>query len=209
MDIPVPTYIYRMIHIDNLARILAEGYINAPNSSTDAAYIPIGETSLILQRGDKQINIEPFGTFKDYVSFYFGPRSPMLFCIQNGYDVPRLSPEKIIYLVSSIENLVESDCKFVFTDGHAYAAFTEYFNDLSDLSKIDWPTVLSKRWNSTSSDPDRKRRKSAECLVKKQVPIEALIAIGVYNSVSSAYIVSNSQQNLSSLPINIKPEWYY
>ena len=76
MDIPVPTYIYRMIHIDNLARILAEGYINAPNSSTDAAYIPIGETSLILQRGDKQINIEPFGTFKDYVSFYFGPRSP-------------------------------------------------------------------------------------------------------------------------------------
>lgn len=203
------TYIYRIIHRENLQVLIDEGKLVAPNYATNKNYIPIGEQQLIKRRGDKKVMLEPDGTLRDYISFYFGVRSPMLYCIANGYDVQKLDQENIIYLITSIEKLDETGVKFVFTDGHSYSALTRFFNNISDLIKIDWKTVHSKRWNNLPDDPDRKRRKEAECLVYKELTFDKILAISVYNQNASNYISSVLQKNNLNIPVLIKPDWYY
>ena len=114
MPVPKPTYIYRIIHKENLQILIDEGKLVAPNFATNKKYISIGETELIKQRGNKPIRIDPFGTMRDYISFYFGVRSPMLYCIWKGFDVEQRSQEDIIYLVSTIQKLQELNASFVY-----------------------------------------------------------------------------------------------
>ncbi len=203
------TYIYRIIHRNNLSSILKSGELVAPNYASGTNYISIGETELIGYRSNKIVPLKPFGNLKDYITFYFGPRSPMLYAIANGYDVKRIDQEEIIYLVSSIEDLELFERKYVFTDGHAFAAITQFFNNKNDLGQLDWKTIYSVRWNNTMEDPDRKRRKQAECLVYKSVPFSAIITVCVYNQSALDYIAHVFEEYDSTIPVKIKPDFYY
>ncbi len=209
MAIPSPVYIYRIVHRDNLQIFIDEGKLLSPNSATNQNYIPIGETSLINQRGTKLITIDPYGEIRDYISFYFGTRSPMLYCIYHGYDVQKRPQSEIIYLVSSIDRVESIGCKYIFTDGHSFAEYSQPFNDKADLDKVDWNAVRLRRWNNTSDDPDRKRRKEAECLIYQELPLSAIIGIGVYNKEAFDYITRVQSDNNISIPVLIKREWYY
>ena len=75
MAVPKPTYIYRIIHKENLQILIDQKKLVAPNFSTNKNYISIGETDLIRQRGDKPIRVDPYGTMRDYISFYFLKKS--------------------------------------------------------------------------------------------------------------------------------------
>lgn len=205
----MPVFIYRIIHRDNLRILIEEDKICAPNFVTNPNYISIGETELITQRGSKEIKIEPFGVMRDYISFYFGTCSPMLYCIKNGYDVQQRPQKEIIYLISTLEKLKELNCRFIFTDGHSFAAYTQFFNDVQYLNQIDWKAVNARQWNNTEADPDRKRRKEAECLVFREMPFSAITGIAVYNQESYDYIVDVLQRNNVKIPVTIETSWYY
>ncbi|MGD8781333.1 MAG: DUF4433 domain-containing protein [Ignavibacteria bacterium] len=209
MPVPQPTKIYRIVHIENLRTLVKAGEIPAQNYSSLENYIPIGETELIKNRSELYIPVEPFGSIKDYVAFYFGLRSPMLYCIKNGFDVRRRRMSEIIYLITTIEELEKLNKKYIFTDGHAYAAFTAFFNKREDLNKVDWSAVNLIRWNNTASDPDRKRRKQAECFVHKSVNIGALKSIAVYDKESYNYVNNILKEFKINIRTIIKPEWYY
>lgn len=75
----------------------------------------------------------------------------------------------------------KSEKNFVFTDGHAIMAFTEFYNDLKYLDKIDWQTMESKYWFDSEEYPDRRRRRQAEFLIHTQVELDLFLGIGVYN----------------------------
>ena len=203
------TNIYRIVHRENLNLILGDKKIFAPNYGKSSKYIPIGEMELIKERANLQILIEPGGTIKDYVAFYFGVRPPMLYCIKNGFDVTRKPQNEIIYLISSMEKLIELKKRFVFTDGHAFAAFTMFFNNVNDLYQIDWNAVNLVRGNNTETDPDRKRRKQAECFVNKDITLEAINEIVVYNQECFDYISKVLKKHKTKLQIRIEPSWYY
>lgn len=209
MSKPKRTYIYRIIHRDNLEIVLRDKKIYAPNFGKDKNYIPIGETELIKQRSALAIPKSPGGTIEDYISFYFCVRSPMLYCIKHGFDVNQRPQNEIIYLVSSIEKLVELNKKFVFTDGHAYAAFTYFSSGINKINQLDWEVIKSNRCNNTESDSDRKRRKQAECFVHKYIELKAIHSIGVYNQECYDYIRGALKNYNSEIPVKIIPEWYY
>jgi hypothetical protein len=80
MSIPSPIYLYRIIHIDNLPFIISRNEVTSPShKSADPGYIGIGDDSLIAHRKTMSIPLKPGGTFNDYIAFYFGKRSPMLY----------------------------------------------------------------------------------------------------------------------------------
>jgi len=100
-------YLYRITHIDNLDYILNTGKITCPNHpQANPGYINIGDTTLIRSRNAREINVEPNGNFSDYIAFYFGARSPMLYNIQKGFQgVTKRNPENIVYLVSTFDEI--------------------------------------------------------------------------------------------------------
>lgn len=185
--------------------------INCPNSNNcDPNFIGIGDSSLILSRKTRQIPIIPNGDFSDYVAFYFGVRSPMLYNIQKGFNsVIKRNPEDIIYLITSFDIVKENKSKFVFTDGHSYHHLSQFFNQEVDLKEVDWKTVNLIRWDDTEDDPDRKRKKQAEFLIYNDVPISMIVAIVVYNENAKTIISAKRAENNIECNVVVKSNYYY
>jgi len=208
---PNRIYLYRITHIDNLDFILKSGKLTCPSSSDcDEQYIGIGDRALVEVRSAKKITIEPKGDFKDYVSFYFGPRSPMLHSIQNGYQgVIKRSPEEIIYLISTFGDVNENDYKYVFSDGHGCHSMSQFFNDEENFDEVDWDAVKLKRWHDTEDDPDRKRRKQAEFLIYGDLPFSVIAGIVVYNESAEVNVVAKLAEHGVKCDVIVKSNLYY
>ena len=123
-----------------------------------------------------------------------------------GYDEGQAP---IIYLVSSVERVAASRVTWLFTEGHAEIAFSDYFDDLADLDKIDWNIMRSRYWNDTDEAPDRKRKRQAEFLVHQFFPWELVEYIGVSEG-KIERIVREMLENSDHVPdVGIERNWYY
>lgn len=111
------SYLFRMVHINNITHILNHGITHAESDYANPNYSPIGNGAIIDKRRKifDPIHNKPLS---DYIPFYFGPRMPMLYVIQKGYGVPALNPSNIVYLVSNIQKILDAQLSFVFTNGH-------------------------------------------------------------------------------------------
>lgn len=214
MTVPVPTHIYRIIHIDNFEIYLRREGLHAPNHCPDDGliYRDIHDVDVERVRRVIQIPCGPKGTVQDYVSFYLGPRSPMLLRLHThhveGYDEGQ---EPIIYLVSAVQKVTESGAGFAFSDGHGLAHFTEWFDDLNDLDQVDWEAVEAIWWNDTPDDPDRQRRKQAEFLVHEFCDWSLIIGIGVIDEGMKERVtdILNKYPDNMRPPVKVVRKWYY
>lgn len=192
-NVPETIWLYRMTHIQNLPNILEYGIATAGSEHADPEYKSIGSSTLIKNRKGLQAPDPPGGTFEDYVPFYLGPRTPMLYNIATGWeDIEQVLQEEIIYLISSLEEIKKARCKWFFTNGHAYSKYkTNYmFTDEADLDKLDWEAIYAEEWKNTETQLDRKDKKQSELLVKEHVPVQCICYIGVYNDKAKQTVTS-------------------
>lgn len=203
--------LYRITHINNLDYIFNSGKLTCPNHpQKDTNYISIGDSSLIQSRSNMQINFPPYGSFNQYISFYFGPRSPMLYNIWKGYQgVVQRSQEEIIYIVTTYEKIKKIGNPFVYFDGHGFNHLSKCYNDDSGLKKIDFKAVNSEFWCETEEDPDIKRRKQAELLVFYELPLQFILGFGSYSGAVNANIHNKIKKNNLKLECHITRDWYY
>ncbi|RLW68244.1 MAG: hypothetical protein B6D68_04075 [spirochete symbiont of Stewartia floridana] len=175
-------YLYRMMHIENVPHILTHGITHKTSPNSDPAFTPIGDPVLITTRNGFVLdNRKKLG---EYIPFYFGTRMPMLYVVQNGLKgVPASSPEQIVYCVSSVAEILETDLDFVFTNGHAMASESLQFykKDIEQIEEIlGMNAIKSKCWKK-GLDKALKIRKEAEFLVLGDIPVSAILGFVVYN----------------------------
>lgn len=177
------TPIYRMVHIKCLDTLLKRDALHAPGSVPDDSlpYVGIHAQQVQRDRGDRAVPCGPGGVIRDYIGFYFGPRSPMLYRVHTGWNVERVDQTNIVYLVSTAQGVAEAGLPFVFTDRHSLAAVAEFRDDLDDLDIVDIPTAYAVQWNTTAEHPDRQEKKQAEFLVHGSMPWSLIDRIGVAN----------------------------
>lgn len=204
--------IYHITHIDNLLGILQTGCLYCQLLLNQAGFKPVSIAfpSIQNRRAITTVPHSPGSVIHSYVPFYFAPRSPMLYDIHKNnleyYDGGQIP---IVYLVSSVTQMQNTNHSFIFTDGRATVAFTRFFTDLTDLNHIDWPLMKKAYWHDTMSDPDRKRRRQAEFLVHNQVTLSAFIGIGVMNEHIKQQVEDLLSTYQIGLPVHTWPEWYY
>lgn len=148
----------------------------------------------------------------DYVPFYFGPLSVMLLNLKTdrvaGYNEGQ---EPLIYLITDCQTVVSEGLQFVFTDGHGLARFTSWYNDISQLSNVDWDIVGARYWSDTMEDNDRQRRKQAEFLVYNLLEWRLIHKIGVL----SQRVKEQVEDILAQHPgvyhpdVIVRSDWYY
>ena len=87
MPIPDPTPIVRFIHLDNLHVYLTRGGIFAPNfePADGLVYKPNHNVEIQQRRSVSAVPCGPGGSLHDYVPFYFGYLSPMMFNLKTGW----------------------------------------------------------------------------------------------------------------------------
>lgn len=202
--------LFRIVHIDNLPWLLANGLPCAQGPKAPN-FIAIGSPNLIEKRTTRIVPVPPGGTLADYIPFYFTPRSPMLLNIRTGYgDVTQRSNDEIVVLVTAIPTLVERGVPFLFTDRHAFVRLAQFSANVGDLPTfIDWAILCNSDFRKAEHYPDKMERYMAEALVHRHLPVGALRGI-VCNSAATQRRVETLVQSVGlALRIASKPNWYF
>ena len=210
--IPRPTLLYHITHVENLASIAAAGGLRAHNvlHAAGTAYTSIAHQTIQDRRALRRVPCGPGGTLHDYVPFYFAPRSPMLYTLNRGNVAGYAAgQEPIVHLVTTVEAIQAAGRRFVFTDGHAIMAFTEFHTDLARLDIIDWEVMRARYWADTADDLDRRRRRQAEFLVHEACPWSLITAIGVYSRPIQAQVEQALRPAAHRPTVVVQRDWYY
>jgi len=190
--------LFRMVHIENVPHILTNGLTLATSENANENYVPIGDNSLIDRRGSV---IVPNGKkLNEFLPFYFWYRMPMLYVVEKGYNgVPVQNPENIVYCVTNVEKIIQSQIPFLFTNGHAVSRLSKFFgkDEINSLEEIiDFDAIKKDFWND-ENDLDLKRRKEAEFLVEGDIPLDVISGWVVYNEKAKKKLLDfGIQENL-------------
>lgn len=201
--------IYHFTDAANVPGILAANELRCHRAATTA--VDVGDASIKSRRALIDVTGGLGGKLCDYVPFYYAPRSPMLSSIQFG-NVPGVSADqrRLVYLVSSTEAAYAAGLACVFTDGNAAKAFTAFHEDAANLSEVvDWPLMQARYWANTVDDPDRRRRRMAEFLVHRALPLELVTELAVYDESVAAHGAEVLREAGSTLSLAIRRDWYF
>lgn len=200
-------YLYRMIHIENISHVLEYGITHRNSTNANLNFIAIGDSSIITTRAGKILNNG--NTLGNYIPFYFGYRFPMLYVIQWGHNgVKQTLAEDIVYCVTTVEEIINSNIAFIFTDGHAIDSFStqytkERINDIEHL--LDWEAIQDIYWHD-DNDLDKKRRKEAELLLENDLPTKHILGYICYNEKAKSKLV---HFGIEEKKIVVRPNYYF
>jgi ssDNA thymidine ADP-ribosyltransferase, DarT len=209
---PVPTQVLHFTHVSHLETIMREGLLSDTVASlADLPRTEIGDQDIKAMRRRRSVLASPGGVVADYVPFYYAPRSPMMLLIHSG-RVPTYTAgcDDLVYLVTTVERLAELGRPLVFTDRNAVLKITKFSTAISELdSLIDWPLMRARMWHNTESQPDRKERRMAECLVHERVPWVAFVEV-VARTVACARRTRAAVATVGgNIPVVVRRGWYF
>ncbi|HAX22774.1 MAG TPA: DUF4433 domain-containing protein [Hydrogenophaga sp.] len=206
---PEKALIWRIVHRDNLSWILDNG-LHCGNSAVKApGWVSIGNPELTDKRATHRVPIPPGGLLNDYVPFYFTPFSVMLKNIHSGRSVQRRNNEEILILVSSLRHVAKQGLPFLFTDSHAYYQWSNYYDDLDQLDKVDWQLLQRRDFKRDPDDPAKFERYQAEALVHQHCPVSGLLGIVCYTEKMKMSIEQALAQRALALPVHARSGWYF
>ena len=168
-------YVFHMTEVSNLKNILQYGLL----SHNEAHSKGFNKTDIALQDvNQRRANKKPIHgiSLHDYVPMYFNPKNPMLYRRKQIQD-------NIVIL--AIDRRVIYQNKSIFSDGNAASDATKFFNNLSDLVRLNWQCIRNEYWNDYV---DGKRIKCAETLTHPKIPIKYVKKIHC-NSIQTKNIV--------------------
>ena len=196
-----------MTHINNVAHIQQYGITHRLSPNHNPAYVPIGDPSIIDTRSHRQLaNGQTLGAF---IPFYFGPRMPMLYVIQRGYNNVSPTPASdVVYCVSSVALMLQHQVPFLFTDGHAIDGLTGFYgqDQIDQLeSLLDFKAIQSKYWKD-EKDLDLKRRMEAELLAAADIPVTAILGYVVNSDSCKEKLL---QMGIDEKQIGVRSNYYF
>ena len=168
-------YVFHMTEVSNLKNIIQHGLL----SHNEAHSRGLNKKDIALQDvNQKRANKSPIHgiNLHDYVPMYFNPKNPMLYKRKQIQD-------NIIIL--AIDRRVIYQDKSIFSDGNAASDSTKFFNNLSDLVRLNWHCIKNEYWND---HVDGKRIKCAETLTNPKIPVKYVKKIHC-NSIQTKNIV--------------------
>lgn len=206
---PEKALIWRIVHRDNLSWILDNGLHCGNSAVKTPGWVSIGNPELTDKRATHRVPTPPGGFLNDYVPFYFTPFSVMLKNIHSGRSVQRRDNEEILILVSSLRHIAKQGLPFLFTDSHAYYQWSNYYDNLDQLGKVDWQLLQRRDFKRDPDDPAKFERYQAEALVHQHCPVSGLLGIVCYTEKMKMSIEQALAQRALALPVHARSGWYF
>lgn len=201
--------ILHITNVGNLPAILQLGGLWSNNHLPAGAPAPISSAHANIQarRAGTVVPCGPGGSLHDYVPFYFGERSPMLYANHTGFAGSG-GQRPLIYLVSDVQRVVQGGCQWVFTDGHAemLRGLTRAHNSIAALQGLDWVAIRARFWGA---DAETKRKKQAEFLVYRFFPWTLVSEIVVLDAAMQAQVHGILAGQTHAPAVTVTPSWYY
>ncbi len=212
---PAQPKIYHITHVDNLASIVAAGFIEADGRRVEqgGGQTSIGMTEIKRRRlYELEVSCHPGTMVGEYVPFYFCPRSIMLYILYMG-NHPDLTyhggQNPVLHLQVDVQAAInwadKHRVRWAFSDRNAGARYVDFHSSPTELDMIDWGAV-----NETGfRDPLVKEGKQAEFLIHDTCPWHLVEKIGVLNEKSRSQTNGILQSVQHKPVVTIEKAWYY
>lgn len=197
--------IYHITDVENLPGILADGALRSDAGMAKENPTIIGYDH-IKKRRLTEIQVECCGGrfVGEFVPFYFCPRSPMLFVINNGRTGRPVGCQRsILHLVSRVSVGIGLGRAWAVSDRNAGAFHTSFDSKLDAIKSLDWAAIRATDWR------DRRLQKSAEFLVEQSFPWTGIHAIGCHNSDVARQVQDLTSSQNHRPDVSVEPSWYY
>lgn len=206
--------IYHITHIRNLHNIMCEKALWSDakrlEKGLDCEIVGMSE---IKRRRLQELKVGccPETKVGEYVPFYFCPRSIMLYILHKG-NHPDIDYHEgqcpILHLQADLITVTQwaqsNQVRWAFSDRNAGEYIANFYNDLSDLDKINWAAVEETDFR----DIVVKEGKQAEFLVHESFPWELVEKIGVCNDNIRDKVMEEFGD--SAWPnVTVEHDWYY
>jgi hypothetical protein len=211
---PAQPKIYHITHVENLPSILQAGglWSDVVMLERGGPTASIGMGSIKQRRMSLPLKCHQGDNVGEYVPFYFGPRSIMLYLIHMA-NHPELAYRggqgPIVHLEADLTETIDwanSDGRrWAFTLSNAGAAYAEFRDDLGQLHEVNWVAVR----DTSFRDPVVKEGKQAEFLVYEFFPWELVRRIGVHSPAIHSQVVRAMAGRAHRPEVEVRPNWYY
>jgi len=213
--VPANPRIYHITHVDNLPQIVETGMLlsDADRVARNLNCRIVGMSNIKTRRLlALPVRCHPDTNVGQCVPFYFCPRSVMLYLLHMG-NHPELDyrggQRPILHLAADLRRAVQwaeaNHRPWAFSDMNAGAGYANFFKNLDDLDKINWPAVSATDWR----DPVVKDGKQAEFLVYESFPWELVEGVGVLDA-GMQQQVNQVLRNVAHKPlVTVQQGWYY
>jgi hypothetical protein len=173
--------------------------------------VEAGDREIKERRRHLVVPIAPKGSPADYVPFYFAPRSPMLFRINKGQVATYAEGQQfLIYFVTTVEKIINAELTYVYSDGNCANDVTTYYASIDGIEEhVDWEVMKATNWANTAEDVDRMRRRMAEFLVHREVPLDTFVGIATFDDEIRNQVQNQFQQHGREIYIAARREWYF
>jgi hypothetical protein len=206
---PNPIPIVHFTHLRNLAGIIQAGLrSDAACRREGLTEIEIGSVSVRERRLQLSVgDVGPGGCVGDYVPWYFGPRSPMMFSLsRNNYEFKE-GFDEVVYLVSTVPTVVALGRRWIASDRNAALALAEFVDTQADLQvHISWEVISAQYWPDYTDGADLR---AAEFLVYESVPWTAVEGIVSKNEATQEKVRAMLAGRDHAPPVTVSPQWYF
>lgn len=213
MPVPANPKIYHIVHVDNLASIIADGGL-----WSDAVMVQrqggtvIGMGSIKQRRLQLPVTCHPGTHVGDYVPFYFCSRSIMLYviyCANHAELAYKGGQQPIVHLEADLNKVVAwaaaNGQRWAIALSNAGAHYTQFRTGLDKLSEINWGAVAASDFRPA----DVKEGKQAEFLMQQSFPWHLVERIGVHSQPIVPRVATAMQGAAHRPVLEIKRDWYY
>lgn len=213
MPVPANPKIYHIVHVDNIASIVADGCLWSDlvmGQRQDGTVIGMG--SIKQRRLGLPVNCHNGTSVAEYVPFYFCSRSIMLFVIHCG-NHPELAyrggQQPIVHFEADLYQVVQwaeaNGRRWAFSLSNAGAAYTQFRAKLDELDQVNWDAVAATDFRPA----DIKEAKQAEFLVHQSFPWSLVELIGVYSQGIAQRVLTATRGAAHRPRVEIIRKWYY
>ncbi|WP_370163071.1 type II toxin-antitoxin system toxin DNA ADP-ribosyl transferase DarT [Limimaricola soesokkakensis] len=213
MPVPSRPKIYHIVHVDNLASIVADGALvcDAAMAARADPGTTIGMSNIKRRRlCELRLQSHPDLHVGDCTPFYFCSRSVMLYLIyvRSRELEYKGGQEPIIHLEADLRDVVawaeENGRRWAFTLSNAGAYYFEDRVNLAQLDQINWASVGARQWAGAA-----KEGKQAEFLIEESLPWSLVERIGVFSNAWVQPVNAALGQAGHRPRIEIRRDWYY
>ena len=212
MPVPANPKIYHIVHVDNLASIIAAGGLL---SDAEMAGRPggtvIGMGRIKARRlNELSLSCHPALRVGQCVPFYFCSRSVMLYMIhkRNEELTYRGGQEPIVHLEADMRATIDwaqaNGRRWAYTLSNAGSYYFEDRSSLDDLGDVNWNSVKARQWAGAAKDG-----KQAEFLIEQAFPWHLVERIGVHSQPIVPRVAAAMHRAAHRPVLEIKRDWYY
>jgi hypothetical protein len=206
--------IYHIVHMDRLTSIAGDGFLWSDKEilSRQIGGTTIGMGNIKTRRLSLPVKCYPETNVGEYVPFYYGPRSIMLYLLYRG-NSPDITfkggQEMIVHLEFDLNRVLEwantNKRLWAIALSNAGAVYTEFRGELTGLAEVNWNAINATDFRTT----EVREGKQAEFLVYQSVPWTLVERVGVCNGRVQRHVQDLLRHFEYQPTIEVQHSWYY